>query len=178
MFLQAGRSRPVAVGEVFLGFQKNFKPLFLGYLAVALLVGVCMIPYNVVNDLKVLPVVEQLQHTPPTEVQNLLPQFWSAIFATLPILFICLIPVTYLSVNLQFTLPLIVDKEMAFLPAMKASWKMVHKHWWHVFGLTVVVGLVSVAGLLGCCIGILFTIPIGLATMLTAYETIFGTGKK
>ena len=178
VFLQAGRGRPVEVGEVFLGFQKNFKQLFLGYLAVALLVGVCLIPYNVVNDLKVLPLVEQMQHTPPTEVQNLLPQIGSAFVATLPILLLCLIPVTYLSVNLQFTLPLIVDKEMEFLPAMKASWKMVHKHWWHVFGLTVVVGLVSVAGILGCCIGIIFTLPIGIATMLTAYETIFAAGKK
>jgi len=85
--------------------------------------------------------------------------------------------VTYLSVNWQFTLPLIVDKQLPFWTAMKTSWKMVHQHWWQVFGLTVVIGLVSASGILGCCIGVLFTIPIGIASMIIAYETIFGAGK-
>jgi len=37
--------------------------------------------------------------------------------------------------------------------------------------------LVSFAGVLGCCIGVLVTAPIGLAAMMVAYETIFGTEK-
>jgi len=43
-------------------------------------------------------------------------------------------------VNWQFTLALIIDKQMAFWPAMKAGWTMVHKHWWYVFGLSIVDG--------------------------------------
>src|SRR5450756_2257122 len=98
-----------------------------------------------------------------------MPQLWSALGATLPVMLICMIPITYLAVNWQFMLPLIIDKQMAFWPAMKASWTMVHRHWWYVFGLTIVVGLVSAAGVLGCCIGVIVTIPIGMATVTVSY---------
>jgi uncharacterized membrane protein len=177
LFIRANRGQSVSISDVFIGYQKNFKELYLGYLAVALLVGLCMIPYSVINDTKLLPITEQMRHASPADVQALLPQMWAALFSTLPVLFICLIPVTYLSVNWQFTLPLIIDKKMPFLTAMKTSWKMVHKHWWQVFGLTIVVGLVSVAGILGCCVGVLVTIPIGMGAMMIGYETIFGERK-
>jgi membrane-anchored glycerophosphoryl diester phosphodiesterase (GDPDase) len=81
--------------------------------------------------------------------------------------------VFYLSTNWIFTLPLIMDKQMDFWPAMQTSWKMVNKHWWQVFGLIVLMGLLNIAGLLACCVGIFFTIPIGLGAWMYAYETIF-----
>jgi membrane-anchored glycerophosphoryl diester phosphodiesterase (GDPDase) len=173
VFLRSSRSQPTNIGEVFTGFQKNFKELFLGYLVVALVLSLCLTPYNIINDTKVLPILEQMRHAQPTDMQNLMSQLWSALFSTLPILLISMVPVTYLSVNWQFTLPLIIDKQMPFWTAMKTSWKMVHKHWWQVFGLAVVIGLVSLAGVLGCCIGVLFTIPIGIAALMIAYESIF-----
>lgn len=180
VFFRTSRGQPTGIGEMFSGFQNQFKDLFLGYLIVAMLIGLCMMPYNVVSDAKVLPLVEQMQHSQPTDpqaMQALLSQLWSAFLSTVPLLLVCLLPVTYLSVNWQFTLPLIVDKQLPFWTAMKTSWKMVHRHWWQVFGLTVVIGLVSASGVLGCCIGVLFTIPIGIAAMIIAYETIFGAGK-
>ena len=61
------------------------------------------------------------------------------LFTSLPVAFICAIPATYLSVSWKFTLPLIVDKQMDFAAAMKASWKMVNKHWWLVFGLVILI---------------------------------------
>jgi uncharacterized membrane protein len=178
LFIRAHRGQAISIGEMFIGFQNFFKELFVGYLVVTLVIGVCMIPYNVVNDLKVLGILEQMRHAQPAEVQNLVAQLWPALFSTLPVLLICLIPITYLSVNWQFTLPLIIDKQIPFWTAMKTSWKMVHKHWWQVFGLTVVVGLVGIAGALACCVGVLVTIPIGIGAMMFAYETIFGAEKK
>jgi uncharacterized membrane protein len=74
-------------------------------------------------------------------------------------------------------LPLIIDKRMNFGTAMKTSWKMVTKHWWQAFGLFVLAGLISGIGVLACCIGVLFTAPIGVAAMMFAYETIFGAEK-
>ena len=47
VFLKAIRGQPVSVGDVFSGFQKMFLPLlFLGYLAVVLATGLCMLPLN------------------------------------------------------------------------------------------------------------------------------------
>jgi len=176
VFIQRIRNQSAEVGDVFAGFRKSYWQLFLGYLIPALIVGVCMIPFVVVFMLKILPVIAHLQHETPDSFE-ISAAIKSAVWTSLPVFFICLIPVVYLSINWQFVLPLIVDKRMNFWAAMQASWKMVHKHWWHVLGLTVVVGLINIAGLCACCIGALFTAPIGIGAMMSAYETIFGKSR-
>jgi len=142
-----------------------------------------MLPFQFVYLTKVGPLLEQMQHmqNDPAAaqklMQELLPQLLSAFGSSLPVICLCLLPVTFFSVCWQFTLPLIIDKQMAFAEAMKTSWNMVMKHWWLVFGLTVLAGLVSLLGVLGCCIGVVFTAPIGLAALMCAYETIFHARK-
>lgn len=180
-FIKALRGEAVNAGEVFGGFTKSYKQLVLGHLVITLLIGLCMLPFNVIFSAKTAPLAEQLQqaqqHADSAQMQTIMLQYWKAGAAALPILLICMIPLTYLSVNWQFTLPLIIDKQLKFWPAMKASWKKVHQHWFHVFGLTVLVGLLNVAGCLACCVGLFFTIPTSIAAMMIAYETIFGRQK-
>ncbi len=173
IFIQRMRGHQADVGNVFIGFQKMFSQLFLGNFFMIFFIGLCLIPFSLVEVTRVEPVLEQLRHTAPTDVQNLMPQLWPALFGTLPILLACMIPVTYLTVNWQFTGPLIIDKQMKFWPAMKASWKKAHQHWWHVFGFVVVIGLLNLAGVCACCFGVLFTAPISMAATMYAYETIF-----
>jgi hypothetical protein len=177
VYLKTIRGLPTSAGDVFKGFQKSFSQLFLGYLVVVIASGLCMAPFNYVNAVKLAPLLAQMQAATPAEVQNLTPQIISAFANVLPILLICMIPVTYLSVNWLFTQSLIIDKQMDFRSAMKASWKRVHKHWWHVFGLVVVTGLLNLAGFCLCCVGLLFTIPIGIAALMFAYEIIFSEGQ-
>jgi hypothetical protein len=163
IFIQAIRRQPAGVGDVFAGFHKAFVQLLLGYLVPALLAGLCLIPVLIVGFLSVFPALAH--HQPPAK---------GMIFILLPVALICLIPLIYLQISWSFTLPLVIDKQMDFWPAMKASWKMVNKHWWLIFGLVVLVGLLNVAGLLVCCVGALFTVPIGIGALMYAYETIFG----
>jgi uncharacterized membrane protein len=99
------------------------------------------------------------------------------VLTTLPVALVCAIPATYLSVCWKFTLPLIVDRQMDFATAMRASWKMVNKHWWMVFGLVILMSLLNLAGFLACCIGLLFSIPICVGALMFAYETIFNSKK-
>src|SRR5579883_2013748 len=86
---------------------------------------------------------------------------------------LCVIPGIYISVALVFAMPLVADRGMDWQEAMKLSLKMVNKHWFVVLGLVVVVGLVSAAGIIACCVGVLFTFPVGLVSLLYAYEDIF-----
>ena len=95
--------------------------------------------------------------------------------AVLLAFFVCLIPTIYLQVRWLFTLPLIIDRQMDFWTAMKVSWRMVGKHWWQVFGLMILVGLLNIVGLIACCVGVLFTAPIGYGALMYAYETIFSS---
>ena len=180
LFIRVNRNEPAELGDIFSGFRRGFVQLFLGVLVVGLAIGACLLPFIVVFIIKLIPMaaqLQQLQHlqpgTPPDP--ELIRALTSLLLTTLPVALVCAIPATYLAVCWKFTLPLIVDKQMDFGAAMKASWKMVNKHWWLVFGLTILISLLNLAGFFACCVGLLFSIPIGFAALMIAYETIFGT---
>jgi uncharacterized membrane protein len=180
IFILNLRGQPTELGVMFEGFRRGYWQLFLGYLVPSLVYLACMLPFLIIYFVKVIPVLGQFQHgnTNPADFQNNLPAIMatlkSVFIGSLPVFCICVIPVMYLSVNWQFTLPLVIDKRIDFWTAMKTSWKMVHQHWWSVFGVVVVIGLINIAGLIACCVGLLFTVPLGFAALMYVYETIFG----
>jgi uncharacterized membrane protein len=182
LFIRVNRKEPAAVGDMFDGFRRAFGQLFLGAFIPGLLTMLCLIPFLMILGIKLIPLLPQLGQlahvqpgaTPdPATVKALL----SALLVSLPVGLVCAIPAMYLSVCWKFTGPLIIDRQLDFGAAMKASWKMVNKHWWQVFGLIVLISLLNLAGACACCIGLLFTIPVGLAALMIAYETIFGAQK-
>lgn len=160
--LQAIRGQPATAGDVFEGFRRAFIQLVLGYVVCTILTALCLIPAVIVGLVTLLP--SMTQHQPPDPVP---------VFITISAGVVCLVPMVFLTVNWMFTLPLIVDKRMEFWPAMQLSWKMVRKHWWQAFGLILLVGLINLGGFLLCCVGLLFSMPLGIAAMMYAYETIF-----
>ena len=160
--LQAIRQQPVSAGDVFEGFRRAFIQLILGYVVSTILTSLCAIPAVIVGLVTLLPSLTHNQEPSP-----------GAILATAGVGLVCLVPLIFLTVNWMFTLPLIVDKRLDFWPAMQTSWKMVRKHWWQLFGLILLVGVMNAAGVLLCCVGLLFSIPLGFAAMMYAYETIF-----
>jgi uncharacterized membrane protein len=89
----------------------------------------------------------------------------------------CVIPGIYLAVAWYLAAPLVIDKKMDFWSAMELSRKMVSKHWFTVFGLLIVYVLMILAGVLACCIGVFVALPIGIAALMYAYETIFGEAR-
>jgi uncharacterized membrane protein len=87
---------------------------------------------------------------------------------------LCLIPGIYLAIAWIFALPLVIDKKLGFWEAMELSRKVVKKNWWTVFALALLAGLVGSAGIVVCCIGVFFTVPLTYAILMYAYEDIFG----
>jgi uncharacterized membrane protein len=176
LFIRVIRNEPASVGEIFAGFRRAFGQLFLATLVQGLLIGMCMIPFLIVFIWKFIPLAGHLQHGSPPDRETVA-AIESVLITCLPVLLLCAIPATYLGACWKFTLPLIVDRQMNFTAAMKASWKMVNKHWWQIFGLVILISLLNIAGVLACCIGLFFTIPIGIAALMIAYETIFSVGQ-
>lgn len=164
--LQAIRGQPGSAGDVFEGFRRAFIQLVLGYVVSTILAGLCFIPAAIVGLVTLLPSITSHQQPGPLPV-----------FVTIAAGLVCLVPMIFLTVNWMFTLPLIVDKRMEFWPAMQASWKQVRKHWWQLFGLVLLVGLINVGGVLLCCVGLLFSMPLGIAAMMYAYEIIFSDAR-
>jgi uncharacterized membrane protein len=73
----------------------------------------------------------------------------------------------------MFTVPIVMDKGIDFWEAMGLSHRMVRKHFVSVFALLILCALINFAGMLACCVGVLFSVPIVFGAMMYAYETIF-----
>jgi len=89
-------------------------------------------------------------------------------------LVLCILPGIYLAVGYIFVLPLVIDKQMEFWPAMEVSRQIVHQHWWSIFLLAIVLVLVVCAGFLACFVGLLISIPVATAATMYVYEDLFG----
>jgi hypothetical protein len=173
VFIQTIRRQPTGVGDVFAGFRIQFIQLFLGRFVSGLLTGLCMIPFLIVVVILVVQMATSLHGQPEEDqVRKLL---MGLLPVGLPVFLLCLVPTIYLQVRWLFTLPLIIDKRMDFWTAMKTSWTMVGKHWWQVFGLVVVISLLNAVGFCACCVGGLFTAPVGYGALMYAYENIFSS---
>lgn len=164
--LKAMRRQPVEVGDVFAGFRLAFGQLLLGYIVVAILTGLSALPGLAIMG---VPIYMMVRHHAVEAGPILL--------ATLGFV-VAMLPIIYFSVSWMFSLPLIIDKQMEFWPAMGASRRMVGKHWWLVFGLVVVCGLINLAGFFVCFVGIFVSLPIGFGAMMYAYESIFSSASR
>lgn len=82
-----------------------------------------------------------------------------------------------LSVVFTFTYPLIVDRRLSGLNAVKLSIRAALANFWRLLGMLLITGLLSFAGLFLCYVGIFLAMPIGLAAIASAYEQVFGLGQ-
>lgn len=89
-----------------------------------------------------------------------------------------IIPGIYLMVAYFFTYALVLDKKLEFWDAMECSRKVVTRHWFPVFGLLILAGLLAAVGVVALCVGMLVTMPIYHAAMMYAYEDIFNPGNR
>jgi hypothetical protein len=85
-----------------------------------------------------------------------------------------ILPGIYLAVSYMLSLPLLLDKNLDFWPAMETSRKVVGKKWFSFFGFSIVLGLINVLGAVLLGIGLLFTVPWTFCSLTAAYEDIVG----
>jgi len=93
--------------------------------------------------------------------------FWLAVFLLLIVL----------SVIFTFAYPLIVDRRLSGLDAVKLSIRAALGNFWRLLGMLLLTGLMNFAGALFCYVGVFFVLPISLAAIASAYEQVFGLGE-
>ncbi|HEV2883949.1 MAG TPA: hypothetical protein VGW36_03770 [Pyrinomonadaceae bacterium] len=81
-----------------------------------------------------------------------------------------------LSVVFTFAYPLIVDRRMSGLNAVKLSIRAALANFWRLLGLLLLSGLMSFGGIFLCYVGVFLVLPISFAAIATAYEQVFGLG--
>lgn len=78
------------------------------------------------------------------------------------------------SVGFTFAYPLIVDRRLSGLNAVKLSIRAGMANFWPLLGMLLLNGLMSFVGVLFCYVGAFLVLPIGFAAIATAYEQVFG----
>lgn len=81
-----------------------------------------------------------------------------------------------ISIIFTFAYPLIVERRLSGIEAVKLSARGALGNFWPLLGLLMLNGVIAFAGLLLCYVGVLLTIPVGFAAIAIAYEQVFGLG--
>ncbi|MDQ2921290.1 MAG: hypothetical protein M3R52_06745 [Acidobacteriota bacterium] len=82
-----------------------------------------------------------------------------------------------LSVVFTFAYPLIVDRRLSGVEAVKLSIRAAIANFWRLLGLLLITGFMGFVGVLFCYVGAFFVMPISFAAIATAYEQVFGLGE-
>jgi hypothetical protein len=99
-------------------------------------------------------------------------------FAVLGVLgMIMMVAMILLSVIFTFSYPLIVDRKLSGIDAVKLSAKAAFANFWSLLGLLLLNGVISFVGLLLCYVGFFLVLPVTFAAIAVAYEQVFGLGE-
>jgi hypothetical protein len=88
--------------------------------------------------------------------------------------FILMVPIIYFAIAWSFAPQLIVFQKMRAWDALEASRKIVSKQWFVFLGFTLVIAILGSLGAIIFLVGILFTYPVYLVSMYTAFRDIVG----
>jgi uncharacterized membrane protein len=91
--------------------------------------------------------------------------------------FVIMLLLIVLSVVFTFAYPLIVDRKMSGINAVKLSVRAGLGNFWRLLGMLLLTGLISFVGLLACYVGAIFVMPLSFAAIACAYEQVFGLGE-
>ena len=154
-FIEALRTKQAKLGDIFIGFRKN------NWVQLLLAILIWTVGFVVLAAVLLGPGI-YLSVTTKSE--------WPAIAAGVLLAF----PLVYLSIGMSFVLILIVDRNIGCWEAFVTSISTVHRQWFRVFGLLILVGLMMMAGVLACCIGLLAAMPMGYLVLGQSYRQLFG----
>ena len=83
-----------------------------------------------------------------------------------------------LAIGFAFTYPLIVDRKLSGVNAVRLSFKAGMANFWSLLGLLLLNGLLGMAGGLLCGVGAYFVLPITYAALAVAYTQVFGAAPR
>lgn len=157
------RGEPVEFGMLFKGFD-YFVPALVAAAIQTVPVLVLVFVGDLIFMLFTFSVVPSShQHSPP-------PIFWVGL--VLFVIFATLISMTIHTIFL-FAYPLVADRKLSGLEAVKISYRAVLKNLGGMVGLVLINMVLAIAGLLLCFVGMYFTLPVIFAAYTAAYRRVF-----
>jgi hypothetical protein len=172
MFLalfQKRRGQPLEFGILFKGFEYFGNSVVATLLhAVPILVIVVPLYIGFVGLMVFLP---QAGNEPDASVMLGLFGFFMVFW------FVLMVLLVIVSVGFIFAYPLIVDRKLSGLNAVKLSIKAAMANFWRLLGLMLITGILNFVGIMLCGFGLFFVLPVTLGAIAIAYEQVFGLGE-
>lgn len=78
----------------------------------------------------------------------------------------------------MFVLPLIADRRLGFVRALRQSWTETRQGFWELLVINFVAGIIGMIGIYAMYVGLLFTVPIYFTIIASVYEERFPKGEE
>ena len=81
-----------------------------------------------------------------------------------------IIPGIFFALRLKFAVYLIIDKNLAPVDAVKASWRITKGNVWNLFFFGILLGLINILGFLCLIVGLFVTVPLSMLATTFVYR--------
>ncbi len=167
-FFNVRRGRPIEFGMLFKGFD-YFGPSVVATLLHVLPILVIVIPAYFLFYVGMFVSIAAQGGDEPNPaafmgVMGFFIIFWIAM----------MILIVFISVGFTFAYPLIVDRKLSGLDAVKWSFKAALANFWRLLGMIMLTGLLALGGMVLCYVGVFLVFPIMYGAVAIAYERVFG----
>jgi uncharacterized membrane protein len=168
---QTRRGQPIEFGLLFKGFD-YFGDAVIATLLHMIPIIVVIVPTYILFYLGMFAVMATSSSGEPNPGALL---GFFGVFALVWLVIMVLLIV--LSVAFTFAYPLIVDRRLSGLNAVKLSIRAAFANFWRLLGMLLLTGLLTFVGVLFCYVGAFLVMPISFAAIASAYEQVFGLGQ-
>lgn len=161
------RREPVEFGLLFKGFD-FFGPSVIATLLHILPIVVILVPtYLLFYASLVLAMVAQGDEPNPAALLGVLGTFSIVVMVVVVLIVI-------ISIGFTFAYPLIVDRRLKGLDAVKLSFKAAMANFWRLLAMGLLTAVMGMVGLAFCYVGMFLVFPISYGAIASAYEQVFG----
>ena len=169
-FLRRMRGETVEFGTLFKGFDYFAESLIAALIQLIPMV-VIMVPFYIVMFVLIMTSMPRGGgRMDPDEI----PRFMFTVFGFEAVFVIVIIAVgIVISIFFMFAFPLIADRGLSGLEAIKLSIKAGKANFGGVLGLLLLNAGIGLLGVFACYIGAIFFMPVGLASYAVAYRRVF-----
>src|ERR1041385_3056136 len=160
------RREPIEFATLFKGFD-YFGPSIVATLLHAIPIAVIVIPTYLLFYASMFFAMSQAQSEGGAAVL--------AVFSTFTIVMVVIfVVIIIVSVAFTFAYPLIVDRKLSGLDAVKLSFKAGMANFWRLLGMMLLTGIMATVGLGFCIVGMYLVLTILSGAIAAAYEQVFG----
>src|SRR5215216_4689869 len=161
------RREPVEFGLLFRGFDFFGPSVVAMLLHVAPIVAIVVPAYVLFFASLVLSVAAQGDEPNPLALLGVLGTFSLVVVVVLVLIVI-------ISIGFTFAFPLIVDRRLKGLDAVKLSFKAAMANFWRLLALGLLTAVMSMVGMALLYVGMFLVFPISYGAIAAAYEQVFG----